>query len=230
MSANIAEMERRRDAAKMGGGQKRIDAQHAKGKLTARERIELLLRLDDAGVSEIPEGERSPSPDPIFDRTGTRVNTRVARRKQRLEQEKTELLDSLKPKVPQRQWRKLIVPIDKYPGYNFFGAIIGPRGSAQKRMEKESGCKIVIRGKGAIKEGMGRHDGKPLQAEDEEQLVVKDPKRRVPKGVSAELKTVVLTKQPLEAPTEFSLLVSAEFKKTKTGVAYTRVHVSLTQP
>ena len=61
---------------------------------------------------------------------------REARRKQRLEQEKTELLDSLKPKVPQRQWRKLIVPIDKYPGYNFFGAIIGPRGSAQKRMEK----------------------------------------------------------------------------------------------
>ncbi|MFN9633658.1 MAG: carboxyl transferase domain-containing protein, partial [Erythrobacteraceae bacterium] len=43
MSANIAEMERRREAARMGGGQKRIEAQHAKGKLTARERLELLL-------------------------------------------------------------------------------------------------------------------------------------------------------------------------------------------
>ena len=32
-----------RIAAKLGGGQKRIDAQHQKGKLTARERIELLL-------------------------------------------------------------------------------------------------------------------------------------------------------------------------------------------
>ena len=32
-----------REEAKMGGGQKRIDAQHAKGKLTARERISLLL-------------------------------------------------------------------------------------------------------------------------------------------------------------------------------------------
>ncbi|MGB1333224.1 MAG: acyl-CoA carboxylase subunit beta, partial [Paracoccaceae bacterium] len=30
-------------AARLGGGQKRIDAQHSKGKLTARERIELLL-------------------------------------------------------------------------------------------------------------------------------------------------------------------------------------------
>jgi propionyl-CoA carboxylase beta chain len=43
MSANIAEMERRREAAKLGGGQKRIDAQHAKGKLTARERVKVLL-------------------------------------------------------------------------------------------------------------------------------------------------------------------------------------------
>src|SRR5690554_71278 len=33
----------KRVEAKLGGGQKRIDAQHAKGKLTARERIELLL-------------------------------------------------------------------------------------------------------------------------------------------------------------------------------------------
>ena len=43
MSSNIAEMERRREAASMGGGQKRIDAQHAKGKLTARERLDVLL-------------------------------------------------------------------------------------------------------------------------------------------------------------------------------------------
>jgi acetyl-CoA carboxylase carboxyltransferase component len=33
----------KRVEAKLGGGQKRIDAQHAKGKLTARERIDLLL-------------------------------------------------------------------------------------------------------------------------------------------------------------------------------------------
>ncbi|MCU7552332.1 acyl-CoA carboxylase subunit beta [Chitinophagaceae bacterium LB-8] len=33
----------KREEAKLGGGQKRIDAQHKKGKLTARERIDLLL-------------------------------------------------------------------------------------------------------------------------------------------------------------------------------------------
>ncbi len=39
----LEELEARRDHAREGGGQKRIDAQHAKGKLTARERIEVLL-------------------------------------------------------------------------------------------------------------------------------------------------------------------------------------------
>ncbi|WP_422029468.1 acyl-CoA carboxylase subunit beta [Roseovarius sp.] len=39
----LQELEDRRAEARLGGGQKRIDAQHAKGKLTARERIEILL-------------------------------------------------------------------------------------------------------------------------------------------------------------------------------------------
>ncbi len=39
----IKELLDKRELAKLGGGQKRIDAQHKRGKLTARERIELLL-------------------------------------------------------------------------------------------------------------------------------------------------------------------------------------------
>ncbi len=46
MKEIIAELQRRRDEAWMGGGQKRIDAQHKRGKLTARERIEVLLDHD----------------------------------------------------------------------------------------------------------------------------------------------------------------------------------------
>ncbi len=46
----IKELLRMRELAKLGGGQKRIDAQHQKGKLTARERIELLL--DDGSFEE----------------------------------------------------------------------------------------------------------------------------------------------------------------------------------
>jgi acetyl-CoA carboxylase carboxyltransferase component len=51
MSANVAEMETRRAAARMGGGQRRIDAQHAKGKLTARERLKVLL--DEGSFEEV---------------------------------------------------------------------------------------------------------------------------------------------------------------------------------
>ena len=43
MTDILQELEDRREAARMGGGQKRIDAQHSRGKLTARERITLLL-------------------------------------------------------------------------------------------------------------------------------------------------------------------------------------------
>lgn len=39
----IEQLEKKRAAARLGGGQKRIDAQHAKGRLTARERIDVLL-------------------------------------------------------------------------------------------------------------------------------------------------------------------------------------------
>ncbi|PIA37052.1 hypothetical protein AQUCO_03100066v1 [Aquilegia coerulea] len=58
----------------------------------------------------------------------------------------------------------------EYPGYNFIGLIIGPRGNTQKRMEKETGAKIVIRGKGSIKEGrlQQKRDLKPDLAENED--------------------------------------------------------------
>ena len=46
----IRQLEEKRAAARLGGGQRRIDSQHAKGKLTARERIEVLL--DDGSFEE----------------------------------------------------------------------------------------------------------------------------------------------------------------------------------
>jgi propionyl-CoA carboxylase beta chain len=49
MQEIIHKLEEKREAARIGGGQVRIDKQHAKGKLTARERIELFL---DPGTFE----------------------------------------------------------------------------------------------------------------------------------------------------------------------------------
>ena len=39
-----------REKARLGGGQKRIDSQHSKGKLTARERIEMNLATVLSGL------------------------------------------------------------------------------------------------------------------------------------------------------------------------------------
>ena len=47
----LDELDKRREAAKMGGGQRRIDAQHAKGRLTARERLDVLL--DEGSFEEL---------------------------------------------------------------------------------------------------------------------------------------------------------------------------------
>src|SRR5690606_32571708 len=43
MQEILHKLEEKRAQARAGGGQKRMDAQHARGKLTARERIEVLL-------------------------------------------------------------------------------------------------------------------------------------------------------------------------------------------
>ncbi|MFT7085838.1 MAG: propionyl-CoA carboxylase beta chain [Vicingaceae bacterium] len=51
MQDKIKELEKKIEAAKLGGGEKRIEAQHAKNKLTARERIHFLM--DEGTFEEI---------------------------------------------------------------------------------------------------------------------------------------------------------------------------------
>lgn len=63
---------------------------------------------------------------------------------------------------------KVLIPQEEHPDINFVGLLIGPRGNTLKAMEKETGAKIIIRGKGSVKEGkVGRKDGQPLPGEDE---------------------------------------------------------------
>ena len=48
---NLEELRRRREASQLGGGPEAIKRQHEKGKLTARERIDLLV--DPGSFTEI---------------------------------------------------------------------------------------------------------------------------------------------------------------------------------
>uniref|UniRef100_A0A915Q788 K Homology domain-containing protein n=1 Tax=Setaria digitata TaxID=48799 RepID=A0A915Q788_9BILA len=58
---------------------------------------------------------------------------------------------------------KVYVPRKEHPDYNFVGRILGPRGMTAKQLEQETGCKIMVRGRGSMrdrrKEEMNR--GKP---------------------------------------------------------------------
>src|SRR3990172_4827457 len=47
----LAELQRLKESAQLGGGKERIEAQHARGKLTARERLSILL--DEGSFEEL---------------------------------------------------------------------------------------------------------------------------------------------------------------------------------
>lgn len=123
---------------------------------------------------------RSPSPEPVYSTDGKRLNTREYRTRRRLEEERHRLVARMqeinpdfkpppdyKPPVV-RVHDKVMIPQDLHPDINFVGLLIGPRGNTLKAMERDTGAKIIIRGKGSVKEGkVGRKDGQPLPGEDE---------------------------------------------------------------
>ncbi|XP_015519785.1 splicing factor 1 isoform X1 [Neodiprion pinetum] len=143
------------------------------------EEISRKLRTGDLGIPPNPE-ERSPSPEPIYSSDGKRLNTREYRTRRKLEEERHNLIQKILKINPEfkpppdykppiiRVHDKVMIPQEEHPDINFVGLLIGPRGNTLKSMEKETGAKIIIRGKGSVKEGkVGRKDGQPLPGEDE---------------------------------------------------------------
>lgn len=47
---------------------------------------------------------------------------------------------------------KVYVPIGEHPEYNFVGRLLGPRGMTAKQLEQETGCKVMIRGRGSMRD------------------------------------------------------------------------------
>ncbi|KAF1795801.1 Splicing factor 1, helix-hairpin domain [Phytophthora cactorum] len=135
------------------------------------------VAMDAALIEKDPN--RSPSPPPQYDSNGKRTNTREVRMKAALEKRRRETIEELVTINPlfrppadyarQKLHRKIYIPIRDFPSYNFIGLIIGPRGNTQKRMERETNCKIAIRGKGSVKEGS---KGKKMNADENDDLHV----------------------------------------------------------
>ncbi|KAL8462061.1 hypothetical protein ACS0TY_033221 [Phlomoides rotata] len=44
------------------------------------------------------------------------------------------------------------IPVEQFPNYNFVGRLLGPRGNSLKRVEATTDCRVLIRGRGSIKD------------------------------------------------------------------------------
>ncbi|KAL3914238.1 MAG: hypothetical protein SGILL_006185, partial [Bacillariaceae sp.] len=164
--------------------QQQDEMRNLQGRL--REINEKMDHLDQeaARVDALPRGhrERSPSPPPVYGPDGKRKNTRAVRWRQRFSAERTDVLERLMNMNPankqsglfrRKRTKKIRIPIEEHPQYNFIGLIIGPRGKTQKELESKTGCKIAIRGRGSVKDGArGRRDGKVMESDDEPLHVV----------------------------------------------------------
>jgi len=143
-------------------------------------RLEEINRKLRSGDVVPPERERSASPPPQYDGQGRRTNTRDVRYRKKLEDERAKLVDrqiksdpNYRPPVDfmynkqrGRPSEKVYIPVKEFPEINFFGLLVGPRGNSLKKMERESGAKISIRGKGSVKDGKNRPE---IYAQDEDE-------------------------------------------------------------
>ena len=122
----------------------------------------------------------------VYGADGKRKNTRAIRWRERYTSQRQDTLEqilqltnptstnSIAPSLFKRKrTRKIYIPVEQHPTYNFIGLIIGPRGKTQKEMEGKTDCKIAIRGKGSVKEGArGRRDGQIFEGDNEPLHVV----------------------------------------------------------
>mmetsp|Transcript_30349 Transcript_30349/g.97831 ORF Transcript_30349/g.97831 Transcript_30349/m.97831 type:complete len:471 (+) Transcript_30349:469-1881(+) len=132
----------------------------------------------------LKDPKRPPSPAPIYGPDGKRANTAEVRFKQELARDRSELLAKLARLQPsaaaafgggeplKKPSRKLYIPIKEYPNVCFMGLILGPRGNHHKRMEKDSGCKIRIRGRGSLREGSRGKDAQRDYDDEKDELHV----------------------------------------------------------
>ncbi|KAL6644262.1 hypothetical protein ACP70R_015870 [Stipagrostis hirtigluma subsp. patula] len=47
---------------------------------------------------------------------------------------------------------RMDIPVEEFPNFNFVGRLLGPRGNSLKRVEANTECRVLIRGRGSIKD------------------------------------------------------------------------------
>jgi len=123
------------------------------------------LAEPNLGIPPNPR-DRSPSPEPIYNSKGVRMNTRYERTKAKLTNMRNNAITKLKSLDPTYQppsnysyknanlEDKIDVPQDEYPQYNFMGLLLGPRGNSLLKIKEKYKCQIIVKGKGSVKDNM----------------------------------------------------------------------------
>lgn len=110
--------------------------------------------------------------------------------------------------------RKIPIPTNK--NFNYAGIIIGPRGSNQKRLEEETGCKILVRGRGSQKEGQ------PMQPDDWDKmhvLIAGDTEEQVNSAAKEIEKILLLNEQTRNMIRQEQLKEVAKIRFSEQGKA-----------
>jgi len=140
------------------------------------------MNFDTEFQKWLTDPNRAKDPAPIYGPDGKRANTPDVVFRQLLMRERAELLAGIariQPQTaaslgdaPKRPVRKLYIPVREFPNVCFMGLILGPRGNHHKRMERETLCKIRIRGRGSLREGSRGKDAQRDNDDDRDDLHV----------------------------------------------------------
>ena len=182
-------------------------------------RLEEISRKLKSGDVVPPERERSPSPPPTYDHHGRRTNTRDIRYRKKLEDERNKLVDKalrndpnykppteylMQKRMSGRPQEKIFIPVKEFPEIKWIGLILGPRGNSLKAMEKDTGAKIVIRGKGSTKEGKGTFGNRSADEDDELHCnVTADSQDKVDACVRLINRVIATVRPALKRPAQF---------------------------
>ena len=172
----------------------RADPARGGARLTQEQQQELMLlqmrlrTLQERSMNFAAEFERwcaDPNREdvaPIYGPDGMRANTPEVLFRQELQRERSDLMtriSKIQPAAatalgdaPKKPTRKLYIPTREYPNVCFMGLILGPRGNHHKRMERDTLCRIRIRGKGSLREGSRGKDAQRDLEDDKDELHV----------------------------------------------------------
>ena len=116
---------------------------------------------------------RTPSPEPIYDpKSGLRLNTRELRNKEKFLKQKNLLITELvefdgnykppKGYKPPKKTQKIYISNNEK--YYFTRYLLGPKGENLKKIQKETNCKITIKGEGAGWTNNNQNQNKPKES------------------------------------------------------------------